>query len=158
MENFKKVDDSVSRSGLITSKKELVKLSREGYKSIVSLEVMDPTLQSFAKKLGIRVYNIPIDDYEAPTMRETLRMIAAIERTKRTGGKTLIHCMQGKQRSGTMLTLYLASQGMHPLQAYHLHDRGISDRQKEFIMEKGFGLGEMMKKRQNKLSRLKLRK
>ncbi|MFA6269415.1 MAG: dual specificity protein phosphatase family protein [archaeon] len=147
MENFKQVDDLVNRSGIITSKKELVTLARQGYKSIISLEALDPALQSFAKKVGIKVYNIPIDDYEAPTMRETLRMIAAIERTRALGAKTLIHCQHGKQRSGTMATLYLASKGMHPLQAYHLHDYGISDRQKEFIMKNGTVLAELVKKR-----------
>ncbi len=156
MKEFQKVDDLVSRSGLITSKKELVRLARDGYKSIVSLEVIDPTLQSFAKKVGIKVYNIPIDDYEAPTMTETLRMIAATERARKNGGKLLIHCLHGKQRSGTMSTLYLASRGMHPLQAYHLHDNGISERQKEFIMEKGFDLAEMMKKRNAKLKTRKI--
>ncbi len=150
MKEFKNVDELVSRSGLITSKKELVRLAREGYKSIVSLEVIDPTLQSFAKKVGIKIFNIPIDDYEAPTMRETLRMIAATERARRNGGKLLIHCLHGKQRSGTMSTLYLASRGMHPLQAYHLQGSRVSDVQKEFIMEKGPTLAELMKKRNAK--------
>lgn len=142
-----KVDELVHRSGLVKTKKQLDSLKSQGFKAIISLEEMNIPLQSYAKKIGIKIYNISIPEYEVPTMRETLKMIAAVERTKRTGAKTLIHCEQGRQRSGVMSTLYLASKGMHPLQAYHLHDYGSSQIQKQFIMEKGPSLAEMMKKR-----------
>jgi protein tyrosine/serine phosphatase len=151
MQMRKKVDEYVERSGIIKEKKELEDLVRKGFKSIVSLESIDLSLQAHAKKIGLKIYNIPIDDYEAPTKREVLKIIAIIEKTKKSG-KTLVHCHHGKQRSGIISALYLASKGTHPLQAYHLHDYGMSQRQKKFLLEKGNDFNQLIKKNQKKRS------
>ncbi|MBN2517829.1 MAG: dual specificity protein phosphatase family protein [Candidatus Altiarchaeota archaeon] len=134
---FRPVDENVFRSGIPDSFKDLEFLKGKGISAIVSLEPMEESMQKKAREMGIRVANIHIDEEVPPTDKEVLRALGFINHNIKKGGKVLIHCEHGKQRSGTLSALYLASRGVEPLRAYWEHGTHMTQRHKNFLLDRG---------------------
>jgi atypical dual specificity phosphatase len=82
------------------------------YKLVVSLteDPLDPTLFEGAT---IKNIHLPIASGAAPTPEQVARFLHEAQQTIASGGKVIVHCNQGFNRTGTMLTLWLmAHEGM----------------------------------------------
>ncbi len=56
------------------------------------------------EQLGMRYINVPIPRTSAPSMDEIKRVLALI--TPDDNGKTFVHCLRGKDRTGTVIACY----------------------------------------------------
>jgi atypical dual specificity phosphatase len=93
----------------------LEQLRREGFTVIVSL--LDESAQPprydpvGAAKLGFTRHNIPVADFQAPTLAQLEQFVALVQGLPR-GTKTLVHCQGGIGRTGTFAAAYLAARGL----------------------------------------------
>ena len=88
--SFSNVSGRLYQSGMPVSKQELNLLRRRGFRTILSIDPMDESLQSHARKIGLNVVNVP-DDY--PHDKLSNMVFHGIAECK--AGKILLHCTRG---------------------------------------------------------------
>lgn len=97
------------------SREDLRTVSRAGVRLIVNLREREhahpPDLLT---PLGLRQLHLPVADWTAPTLPQTIEAIAAIDESHAAGEGALVHCAWGVGRTGTLLACYLVSTGMRP--------------------------------------------
>ncbi|MFQ5872083.1 MAG: dual specificity protein phosphatase family protein [Candidatus Geothermarchaeales archaeon] len=88
----------------------------QGVRSVVCLreKAMDAELFGAA---GFRYNHIPIPDFEAPDDDEAERFVRHLNWELEEGRPVLVHCRAGLGRTGTMLAIFLVSQGFAASQA-----------------------------------------
>jgi atypical dual specificity phosphatase len=110
--NFSFVDEAVSGSACPASKREILWLSRNGIRAILSLTVQ-PLKQEWLNGFAYR--NVPIPDHSIPTVKQIRESVDFI---LKSGSKTLVHCAAGKGRTGVILASYMCVRyGLGPEQA-----------------------------------------
>jgi len=100
--SFSNVSGRLYQSGMPVSKQELNLLRRRGFRTILSIDPMDESLQSHARKIGLNVVNVP-DDYphdklsnmvfHGPHDKLSNMVFHGIAECK--AGKILLHCTRG---------------------------------------------------------------
>jgi len=84
---------------------DLRELREQGVRLVVALE---PRFDSDeVRRLGLELLEIPVADYEAPTLEQVRRALKAIEEACSRGWRVLVHCYAGRGRTGTLLACYL---------------------------------------------------
>jgi protein tyrosine phosphatase (PTP) superfamily phosphohydrolase (DUF442 family) len=108
IENLRVVDDHVWRGG---------SPSDEGYRALAALGVTtvvdlrsesDASDDALLHSLGITLVRVPVGDGRAPTGAEADKALAAIDESK---GRVFVHCSAGVGRTGSVVAVYLVSNG-----------------------------------------------
>ena len=90
---------------------ELQSIREQGVDGIVNLcgEYVD--LHQIEKSYGFEVYYLPVDDDQAPALRELEKALDWLDESLYLGKKVLVHCTHGIGRTGTFVTSYLLRRG-----------------------------------------------
>ncbi|MEM2901013.1 MAG: dual specificity protein phosphatase family protein, partial [Thermoplasmata archaeon] len=87
---------------------------------------------------AMRYLHIPLPDFSIPSIQDAMRFVSFLDEIKLSNGKVLVHCYAGCGRTGTMLAVYLVSQGMNANDAIS-HLRNLNgcfvetEEQEEFV-------------------------
>ncbi len=101
------VDDNVAFSRMPT-RSELGKVAEEFDAVVVLVREFElPYPLEEWKKRGIEVLHSPISDFTAPSLSQLLEILQWIDIRAREGKRTLVHCMGGLGRSGTVAVAWL---------------------------------------------------
>ena len=91
-------------------------ISREKIGAIVSLSE-GPLNEDTVHRFGLRYLHLPVQDMSAPTIGDVKEFIAFAHDMREGKAGTLVHCMAGMGRTGTMLACYLLHEGRSCAQA-----------------------------------------
>ena len=91
-------------------------LKDEGISVIITL-TEEPLSEAVVEEFGFAYHHIPVADFAAPTARQIDQFIRVVEKARKTGAKSVVHCLAGRGRTGTMLACYLVSQGCSAAEA-----------------------------------------
>jgi len=89
---------------------ELEAVKREGVEAIVSL-ASTPLNPEVIDRLGFAYLHSPLSTM--PSIQQLIQIIQFIESQKSQSHPVLVHCGEGKGRTGTVLAAYLIYHGMH---------------------------------------------
>ena len=104
--NFGQVNQNVLRGGMPTDE-ALQELKSLGVSMILDLRQDGPGSlheKDLAEHLGIRYEHLPLRSTTAPTQEEIKRALALL--LSQTSGKVYVHCLRGKDRTGTVVACY----------------------------------------------------
>ena len=88
-------------------------LARNGFKTVISLETLDAGTANALERFGIKQISFPIEEVFNTIEKQALKQIA--EQEWRAGRKVLVHCFQGKGRTGeALLTLWEHARKIFP--------------------------------------------
>lgn len=105
---------------------DLEELQAYGIGAIVSM-TETPLDQIAVEDFGMRYSHIPVIDFTAPSMLQTLDALADIDAAHAEGRAVLVHCAAGQGRSATILCAWLIRQGATADEAV-AHLRTVCDR------------------------------
>ena len=89
---------------------ELPELNTAGIRAVVSL-LNIPTDQAIFESAGFSSLCLPVPDGEAPTLKQAGEFVRFMEEQRQAQRPVAVHCEAGLGRTGTMLALYLITQG-----------------------------------------------
>jgi len=90
---------------------ELQSLREQGIDGIVNLCGEYADLHQIEKNYGFEVYYLPVDDDQAPALREMEKALDWLAESLYLGKKVLVHCTHGIGKTGTFVTSYLLRRG-----------------------------------------------
>jgi protein-tyrosine phosphatase len=90
---------------------ELESIREQGIDGIVNLCGEYADLYQIEKRYGFEVYYLPVDDDQAPSLRELEKALDWLDESLYLGKKVLVHCTHGIGRTGTFVTSYLLRRG-----------------------------------------------
>lgn len=93
------------------SYEELDSIREQGVGAIVNLCGEYRDLHQIERDRGFEVYYLPVDDNQAPPLRELEKALQWLDEAMYLGKKVLIHCTYGVGRTGTFVTSYLLRRG-----------------------------------------------
>ena len=67
--------------------------------------------RALVEQFGIDYHHMPLRDFTAPSHDLIRQFIGIVKNTRKTGKSTVVHCLAGRGRSGTMAASYLVSIG-----------------------------------------------
>ncbi len=116
--NFSWIDPSVlAGCGRPESVTELEAAKREGIEAIVSL-TSTPLNPGIIRRLGFAYLHSPLTTM--PSTQQLAQIAQFIKSQKSQSHPVLVHCGEGKGRTGTALAAYLVYNGMHADEAIQL--------------------------------------
>jgi len=128
--NFGEVSPNILRGGLPTDE-ALRELKATGVNVIVDLRENGPTSlreKHLAEELGMRYEHIPLSSFGAPTREDMKRALGLLLGDPKA--KIYVHCLRGKDRTGTVIACYRIQ-----------HDRW--DPQKALEEAKSYGMSSL---------------
>ncbi|NTV34153.1 MAG: phosphatase [Deltaproteobacteria bacterium] len=90
---------------------ELQSIREQGVDGIVNLCGEYTDLHQIEKSYGFEVYYLPVDDDQAPALRELEKALDWLDESLYLGKKVLVHCTHGIGRTGTFVSSYLLRRG-----------------------------------------------
>lgn len=105
--NFSFVDDYVSGSGRIMSKRDIEWLGQKGIKAIISL-TETPVPREWLEP-GTEYLHVPVINHRAPTQNQLGTCVDFIMSNIKRQKKTHLHCAAGKGRTGTIIAAYICA-------------------------------------------------
>ena len=90
---------------------ELQSIREQGVDGIVNLCGEYADLHQIEKTYGFEVYYLPVEDDQAPALRELEKALEWLDESLYLGKKVLVHCTHGIGRTGTFVTSYLMRRG-----------------------------------------------
>ena len=90
---------------------ELQSIREQGVDGIVNLCGEYADLHQIEERYGFEVYYLPVDDDQAPALRELEKALDWLDESLYLGKKVLVHCTHGIGRTGTFVTSYLLRRG-----------------------------------------------
>ncbi|MBN1941130.1 MAG: dual specificity protein phosphatase family protein [Candidatus Diapherotrites archaeon] len=105
-ENFRYLKGhALAGSAYIYSPHQAKWLARRGFKTVISFEPVSERTIDALKKFGIKHISMPIYDADdlAFTARDREQIAEIVDAEWRQGRKVLVHCLQGRGRTGEAL-------------------------------------------------------
>ena len=107
--NYKRVDLTLARSGQI-ERQNVPWLAVNGFTDVINLRTMwNPAIDFDEGKIleanGIKYHNIPSVS-RSPMVENVYKFLNIVENVKSAGGKVLVHCKQGADRTGMYVYIY----------------------------------------------------
>jgi atypical dual specificity phosphatase len=93
------------------SRQEIDWLVQEGIQAVVSLSRLRQDLTQYLGEHCIEHLDLPIPDFEAPTLEEANACFEFLKSHLDEGKPVLVHCGAGIGRTGTLLSFFLVRQG-----------------------------------------------
>lgn len=85
-------------------------LKAKGIGVIINLKLDNPKeiekYRQKAKSLGMSYYNVPMNAFETPKKEQVQEILGIMKKAKAENSKVYVHCMYGKDRTGTVVALY----------------------------------------------------
>lgn len=111
MRNFSFVIEDVLAGLALPNLADLHELTSVGIRALVSLTEMPlPTKAIQAAELSY--LHLPVEDFTAPSIEQVKQFVAFVNKTRKDGGATAVHCLGGIGRTGTMLACFLVADGL----------------------------------------------
>jgi protein tyrosine phosphatase (PTP) superfamily phosphohydrolase (DUF442 family) len=115
---YAEVSKNLSRSAQ-PKPEDLISLKEEGITDIINLRTMTDTSCLFdegaeAKKLGMRYHNIAIN-HRKPTEQNIVDFLNVMTDAEKNNRKVLVHCLEGKDRTGLCVFVYKMLKGIGTL-------------------------------------------
>jgi len=115
-QNYKVVDNFISRSAMPTSEKNMKWLKKHGVTDIINLRISGSMNRKemereAAEKYGIRYHHLPTDANN-PDERMVGRFLDIVDNVENKGGKIHIHCRYGSDRTGMYAWIYKQKHGI----------------------------------------------
>lgn len=117
MHGFSWVTDelaAMSRPGDLRRSLEFLK--DQGIDVIITLTEYELN-STLIEEFGFEYHHIPIADFTPPTQYQIDEFISIVRAATRAGRKTVVHCLAGRGRTGTLAACYLVSLGRTPEEA-----------------------------------------
>lgn len=108
--NFSWLEQSKLAGCARPSESELEALKELGIKAIISL-TETPLNHETVSRLGFDYLHSPVPDYTAPLPSQLHDIIQFVEEKNAQSKPVLVHCGEGKRRTGTILAAYLVYHG-----------------------------------------------
>lgn len=115
-ENYKKIDELVSRSAMPTSAKNIKWLKKQGVTDIINFRLSGSLAKGgrereIAEKYGMRYHHIPTD-IKHPSEKQVGQFLDIVDGVEKEGGKVHIHCRIGADRTGMYSWIYKQKHGI----------------------------------------------
>lgn len=94
----------------------LGELHSNGIRAIVSLDEEGLPLHVLAE-YGFQYLHLPMPDFGVPTLEQACNFVRFVRRQRALGNPVVVHCRAGFGRTGTMLAVFLVSEGTTPEEA-----------------------------------------
>lgn len=118
--NFSFISSGVAGCGLPGTyddlEEDLAEAQGAGITAVVSLTER-PLDQRTLARAGMGYLHIPIPDFAPPTLVQMDQFVKYVRYQRERGGAVMVHCRAGVGRTGTMLAVWLLTQGYSPNQA-----------------------------------------
>lgn len=102
------------------SGEDLEQFRSEGFTLLVSLLSEDEQSPNYdpaaAEELGFERLNIPVKDFNPPSLDQLVSFVDLLDRVKSTD-RVVVHCAGGSGRTGTFAVAYWIAKGMGPKEA-----------------------------------------
>ena len=85
-------------------------LKDEGVDVLISLTETQLS-PGIVTEFDFEYHHIPVEDFAAPTGGQIDEFVSIVQAARKAGKKTVVHCLAGRGRSGTMVACYLVSLG-----------------------------------------------
>jgi atypical dual specificity phosphatase len=114
------IDEPLVRGTSNPTTEQLQEWYAEGFRTVISF--LEENLQSprydvkTVQAMGYERYNIPVENFEPPTLRQFSEFLAIMERAV-ARGKVVLHCQGGLGRTGTLAAAYWINKGLSAEQA-----------------------------------------
>ena len=95
-------------SAFISSRREIEWLARKGFNTVISLEPVDDGTIRQLNRFGIKHFQFPtadVDEASCFTQRQREQLLEIVRQEWNAGRKVLVHCLQGKGRTGEAMNL-----------------------------------------------------
>lgn len=105
--HIRNIDDVLSTGGLPEDTKQIDRLKEQGFSTIVSLEPLNVSLASYARKQGLKVVNLSVGWHKPVSQDKIKRFLSLAALAQAKGGKIFLHCLQGHDRAMEMTAAYM---------------------------------------------------
>lgn len=104
------VKGELAAMGRPHGRRDFERLKDAGIGQIITL-TRDGLREPLVREFGFDYLHLPVEDFRPPTLEQVEAFVNAVAAARRRGVATVVHCLSGKGRTGTMLACYLVAQG-----------------------------------------------
>ena len=109
--DYSNITDNIIISGEYTSS-DIFVIQKLNVKCVIDMRSESIFDQSLFESIGIKYFNIPVDNYFAPELEQIDTAIEYIKSNISDENNILIHCKEGVGRSSLIIIAYLVTTGL----------------------------------------------
>ena len=109
--DYSNITDNIIISGEYTSN-DIFVIQKLNVKCVIDMRSENIFDQSLFESIGIKYFNIPVDNYFAPELEQIDTAIEYIKSNISDENNILIHCKEGVGRSSLIIIAYLVTTGL----------------------------------------------
>ena len=109
--DYSNITDNIIISGEYTSN-DIFVIQKLNVKCVIDMRSESIFDQSLFESIGIKYFNIPVDNYFAPELEQIDTAIEYIKSNISDENNILIHCKEGVGRSSLIIIAYLVTTGL----------------------------------------------
>jgi len=109
--DYSNITDNIIISGEYTSN-DIFTIQKLNVKCVIDMRSENSFDQSLFESIGIKYFNIPVDNYFAPELEQIDTAIEYMKSHISTDNNILIHCKEGVGRSSLIIIAYLITTGL----------------------------------------------
>jgi|TARA_B100000959_G_scaffold287391_1_gene371696 protein-tyrosine phosphatase len=109
--DYSNITENILISGEYTSN-DIFTIQKLNVKCVIDMRSENIFDQSLFESIGIKYFNIPVDNYFAPELEQIDTAIKYIKSNISADNNILIHCKEGVGRSSLIIITYLITTGL----------------------------------------------